>query len=87
MKKAKDNMRPNYKRSDFAKLGRGRFHAEVANGKAVVVLEPSIAKAFPTSKAVNEALHALLKLTEKTSRLINGAGPGTPKRARGRKTE
>ena len=69
MKKAKDEMRSEYKRSDFAKLERGKFYAEVAAGTSVALLEPAIAKAFPTSKSVNEALAGLLVLTEKTSRL------------------
>ena len=69
MKKAKGGMRPEYKRSDFARLERGKFYAEVAKGTAVALLEPPIAKAFPTSKAVNEALHGLLALTEQTSRI------------------
>jgi len=69
MKKAKDEMRPEYKRSDFAKLERGKFHAEVAKGTAVALLDPSVAKAFPTSRAVNEALSGLLALTEKASRI------------------
>ena len=69
MKKAKDEMRREYKRSDFARLERGKFYAEVAKGTAVALLEPPIAKAFPTSKAVNEALHGLLALAEQTSRI------------------
>ena len=69
MKKAKDEMRSEYKRSDFAKLERGKFYAEVAAGTSVVLLEPAIAKAFPTSKAVNEALAGLLILAKKTSRV------------------
>lgn len=69
MKKAKDGMRSEYKRSDFAKLERGKFHAEVAAGTSVVLLEPAIAKAFPTSKAVNEALAGLLILAKKTTRV------------------
>lgn len=69
MKKAKDEMRREYKRSDFAKPERGKFYAEVAKGTAVALLEPSVAKAFPTSRAVNEALSGLLALTEKTSRI------------------
>ena len=69
MKKAKDEMRSEYKRSDFAKLERGKFYAEVAAGTSVVLLEPAIAKAFPTSKAVNEALAGLLGLAKKTSRV------------------
>ncbi len=69
MKKAKDEMRATYKRSDFAKLERGKFYAEVAAGTSVALLEPAIAKAFPNSQAVNEALAGLLALTEKTSRM------------------
>lgn len=69
MKKVKDEMRREYKRSDFARLERGKFYAEVAKGTAVALLEPPIAKAFPTSKAVNEALHGLLALTKQTSRI------------------
>ena len=69
MKKAKDEMRSEYKRSDFTRLDRGKFYAEVAAGTSVALLEPDIAKAFPTSQAVNEALAGLLALTEKTSRI------------------
>ena len=68
MKKAKDEMRSEYRRSDFTKLERGKFYAEVAKGTAVALLDPAIAKAFPTSKAVNEALRSLLEIAERTSR-------------------
>jgi hypothetical protein len=71
MKKAKDEMRSEYKRSDFTKLERGKFYAEVAKGTAVALLEPAIAKAFPTSQAVNEALQTLLELTERTARITS----------------
>lgn len=83
MKKAKDEMRREYKRSDFATLERGKFHAEVAKGTAVALLEPKIAEAFPTSKAVNEALHELLVLTEKTSRITSASSRRPRKRVRG----
>jgi hypothetical protein len=63
MRKAKDEMRSQYKRSDFAKLERGKFYVEAAKGTLVVLLEPTIAKAFPASEAVNKALHGLLVLT------------------------
>ena len=69
MKKAKSEMRREYKRSDFSKLERGKFYVEVAKGTAVALLEPAVAKAFPTSRAVNEALSGLLSLTERTSRI------------------
>ena len=69
MKRAKDEMRPEYKRSDFAKLESGKFYAEATAGTYVVILDPAIAKAFPTSKAVNEALAGLLASTVKKSRV------------------
>jgi hypothetical protein len=69
MKKAKDEMRAEYKRSDFARLERGKFYSEVVKGTSIALLDPVIAKAFPTSQAVNEALSGLLALTEKTARL------------------
>ena len=58
-------MRTEYHRSDFASLERGKFYTEVAEGTTVALLEPAIAKAFPTSQAVNEALASLLAQTEK----------------------
>jgi hypothetical protein len=84
MKKAKDGMRPEYKRSDFATLERGKFYAEVTKGTAVALLEPPIARAFPTSKAVNDALHGLLVLTRQTSR-ITRSSRRPRKRGRGSK--
>jgi hypothetical protein len=75
----KDEMRAEYKRSDFAKLERGKFHAEAAKGTAVALLDPAIAKAFPTSEAMNEALQGLLTLTEKTAR-ITGRSKRVPRK-------
>jgi hypothetical protein len=82
MKKDKDDMRKSYKRSDFAKLERGKFYAEVAKGTSVALLDPAIAKAFPTSSAVNEALSGLLALTEKTSRITRRSTRTRTKAAR-----
>lgn len=69
MKKTKDEMRAEYQRSDFKKLERGKFFKEVAKGTGVALIDPAIAKSFPTSEAVNEALRNLLTLTEQTSRI------------------
>lgn len=64
-----DEVRPLYRRSDFPKLERGKFYKEAAKGTHVVLLEPQLAKAFPTSQAVNDALRGLLSVAEQTSRL------------------
>lgn len=63
------DMRKEYKRSDFSKLERGKFYKQAVAGTHVVLLEPSIAKAFPTSEAVNEALSGLLALAKRTTRI------------------
>ncbi len=81
MKKIEDEMRAQYKRSDFSKLERGKFYKQVARGTPVVLLQPKLAKAFPTSEAVNEALRGLLTLMEQTSR-ITGASSGRSTRRR-----
>lgn len=73
MKKAEDELRAAYKRSDFTKLERGKFYKEVAKGTSVVLLDPKLAKKFPTSESVNEALRGLLALTEQTSRITRRA--------------
>jgi hypothetical protein len=69
MRKAKDEMRAEYERSDFEKLERGKFFKEVAKGTSVALIEPKLAKAFPTSEAVNEALRGLLALADETARI------------------
>ena len=58
---APDELRPEYKRSDFDSLERGKYAARLAEESNVVVLEPEVAKAFPNDRAVNEALSELLR--------------------------
>ncbi|MCY7317435.1 MAG: hypothetical protein LH617_01675 [Ramlibacter sp.] len=79
MKKVKDEMRAEYTRSDFASLERGKFYKDAAKGTSVALLDPVVAKAFPTSEAVNEALLGLLALTEQTAR-ITGRSRATPRK-------
>lgn len=80
MKKADDELRPHYKRSDFVKLERGKFYKEAAKGTAVVLLDPHLAKAFPTSEAVNGALRGLLALTDQTARVTSRAKRAVPRK-------
>ncbi|MDN5941260.1 MAG: hypothetical protein L0H94_05190 [Nitrospira sp.] len=68
-RKAGDELRPEYRRSDFGKLVRGKYAARAARETNVVVLEPEIAEAFPNAKAVNEALRGLLDVAATTARL------------------
>jgi hypothetical protein len=57
-----DELRHEYKRSDFGELVRGKYAAKIAEETNVVVLEPEVAQAFPNDKAVNDALRDLLKI-------------------------
>lgn len=68
-------MRPEY---DFSKAVRGKYHKRLAKeGSNVVVLEPDIAKAFPDSASVNEALRVVLKAGQAARRLTTrSSGPG-----------
>jgi hypothetical protein len=63
-----DELRPEYKRSDFGALVRGKYAARLSEETNVVVLEPEVAKAFPNDKAVNEALRGLIRIAEATVR-------------------
>ncbi len=73
MKKAKslmsDDLRPEYKRSDFGEIIRGKYARRISKATNVVVLDPEVAKAFPNDKAVNDTLRSLLDLAKMSSRL------------------
>jgi len=83
-KRSQDTLRPEYSSSDFpGGMVRGKYAKRVAEGTNIVRLDPEIAAAFPTSKAVNEALGTVLKAA-RTARLAEGpsgqvadAGPRT----------
>jgi len=67
MKTNKDEMRAEYTREDFGKMVRGKYAARYAKGTNLVLLDEKVAKAFPTAKAVNEALLGLLELAKAAS--------------------
>ena len=68
MKKAKqksaDDMRREY---DFASMSggvRGKYVKRYRAGTNLILLDPDLAAAFPNDAAVNDALRALLRITE-----------------------
>lgn len=81
MKKVEGEMRAEYRRSDFGKLERGKFFKEVAKGTSVALIDPKLAKAFPTSEAVNEALRGLLVLANEAARITGRSKRTARKRA------
>ena len=63
-----DDLRSEYHRSDFGELVRGKYAERLKKGSNVVVLDPRVARAFPTSEAVNDALLSLLDLAKRSAR-------------------
>jgi hypothetical protein len=66
IEKSEDDLLPEY---DFSKLqivarGPGRKRA----GELTVTLAPDVAKKFPTSEAVNEALRLIIKVADDTTK-------------------
>lgn len=49
---------------DFSKGVRGKYVDRLSDGVRMVVLDPDVAEAFPTSDAVNDALRKLAKQME-----------------------
>jgi hypothetical protein len=49
---------------DFSKGVRGKYAKQYAKGTNVILLDPDIAKAFPTSESVNKALRSILQKKE-----------------------
>ena len=81
-RKPTDELRPEYKRSDFGTLVRGKYAQKVAEATNVVVLEPQVAQAFPNDRAVNKALRGLLRKRKTAPRLTKRAAPTRrPRRA------
>jgi len=77
MKKAKvpsDELRAEYKRSDFKRLERGRYYERVKARSNLVLLDPEVAAVFPNSAAVNKALHSLTEIAESISSGAAGSG-------------
>ena len=67
---------------DYSKAVRGKYHKRILKeGANVVVLEPDIAKAFPDSAAVNDALRVVLKAGQAVQRLTTRPGRPVRKRA------
>lgn len=75
---------------DFATMKggvRGKYAKRYREGTNLVLLEPDISKAFPTDKAVNQALRSILKTTRKarTGKIANKSVGPTQDRARSKR--
>ncbi len=71
---AKDELRPEYKRSDFPDgLVRGKYAERLRKSTNIVVLKPEVAEVFPNEEAVNNALLSLIELAQKATRPTKGS--------------
>jgi hypothetical protein len=82
-RKTTDELRSEYKRSDFGTLVRGKYAERVAAETNIVILEPELAAAFPNDRAVNEALRGLLEVAATTARLTQRSTGRAKKRRAG----
>jgi len=65
MKKAKrDELRSEYRREDLGIGVRGKYLKAYRAGTNLVLLQPEVAAAFPTDRAVNKALSSLIEVAE-----------------------
>lgn len=84
MKKAQvedDEMRAEYRREDLGPLVRGKYAARYAKATNIVVIDPTLAKVFPNSEAVNDALRSLLAVTTAATGRTGRSNRTTRKRA------
>lgn len=76
----KDELRSEYKRSDFPDgLVRGKYANRLKESSNVIVLRPEVADAFPNAEAVNKALLSLIDIAQKTTRPTRRS-TGSPKK-------
>ena len=64
-KVAGDELRSEYKRSDFGTLVRGKYAGRLQTSSNVVVLDPEVADLFPNAAAVNAALRSLAEIARR----------------------
>jgi len=53
---------------DFSSGVRGKYAKRCAAGSNVVLLDPDVAKIFPDSKSVNDALRAIADIAKKQAK-------------------
>jgi hypothetical protein len=73
-KDAEDEADELWEEYDFAQLPggvRGKYAERFAAGSNLVRLDPDVARAFPSSAAVNEALRLLIQVAERTAKASN----------------
>lgn len=69
MRKGKgDDLRAEYSRASLGTGVRGKYLKDYRRGTNLVLLTPEVARAFPSEKAVNDALSSLITDARRTNR-------------------
>jgi hypothetical protein len=67
-RKRSDEIRPEYDLAALGKGVRGKYYKRASAGTNVVLLDPDVARALPTSEAVNTALRKLVEIATESAR-------------------
>jgi hypothetical protein len=60
-----ENLRPEYNLRQLLRTGvQGKYAKRYGQGTNLVLLEPEVARAFPTDSAVNQALRLVIRLNK-----------------------
>ena len=62
-----DTLRPEYDLKSLGEGVRGKYYERYQEGTNVVVIDPDMAKEFPTAKAVNDGLRELIESRKKAT--------------------
>jgi uncharacterized DUF497 family protein len=62
---AADELRSEYKRSDFGALVRGKYTDQLRTSSNVIVIAPEVTELFPNAAAVNAALRSLAEIAKR----------------------
>ena len=68
MKKEQNKEEEMLNEYDFSKGVRGKYAQKYAEGTNIIKLDPDVAKIFPDSASVNQALRALAQIIERQAR-------------------
>ena len=61
-----DDLRAEYSRASLGRGVRGKYLKDYRRGTNLVLLTPEVARAFPSEKAVNDALSSLITVARRT---------------------
>jgi len=61
-----EEMKPEYQREDLGPGMRAKYQQAYAEGTNLIILDPDVAKAFPSGESVNEALRSLMDIAQRS---------------------